>query len=292
MFLDAIENTGATARCCAIFAPSQVGNRAFEEWWGRMQRSAVSPGMARQLIEMIARDRSAAVLPDDPGPDAGHPPARRPLHPGRARSRGRRADPRGALHRVPRRRTPTAGLEAPALDDVEEFLTGRRRRRRDRPRAGDGDVHRHRRLHRARRAARRRPLARRCSHEHHDDRPHRARALAGHRGQDDRRRLPRHLRRSGPRGPLRARDRRRGRALGLERARRPAHRRVRARRRRRGRDRRPHRRARDGQRRGRARCSPRARSRTSSSARAAVRGPRPARAKGVPDEWRLYALER
>ena len=45
-FLDAIENHWGDGTLMSLYAPSQVGNRAFEEWWGRMQRSAVSPGMA------------------------------------------------------------------------------------------------------------------------------------------------------------------------------------------------------------------------------------------------------
>ena len=44
LFLDAIENHWGDGTLLSVFAPSQVGNRAFEEWWGRMQRSAVSPG--------------------------------------------------------------------------------------------------------------------------------------------------------------------------------------------------------------------------------------------------------
>ena len=54
--------------------------------------------------------------------------------------------------------------------------------------------------------------------------------LARARGQDDRRRFPRDVRRAGASGPLRRRDRRSGEAAGAERPRGPAHGRVRARR--------------------------------------------------------------
>jgi pimeloyl-ACP methyl ester carboxylesterase/class 3 adenylate cyclase len=37
------------------FAPSRVGDPAFEEWWASVQRNGASPGMARQLFAMFAR---------------------------------------------------------------------------------------------------------------------------------------------------------------------------------------------------------------------------------------------
>ena len=46
-----------------LWAPSQIGNRAFEEWSARMQRSAVSPGTARQLLDMLSQTDLRAVLP-------------------------------------------------------------------------------------------------------------------------------------------------------------------------------------------------------------------------------------
>ena len=208
-FLDAIENHWGDGTLLLVYAPSQVGNRGFEEWWGRMQRSAVSPGMARQLMEMIAQTDLHGAAADDPGADAGHPPARTiayiPVELGREVGA---ADPRRPLRRVSRARTPTAGSTRRRSTDVEEFLTGRRRRPGGRPRAGHRDVHRHRRLDRARLAARRRPLADAAGRAQRR-RPRRARALARHRGQDDRRRVPGHVRRPGARRALRGGDRRR-----------------------------------------------------------------------------------
>ncbi len=61
--LDAIENGWGDGTLVSLFAPSQVGNPMFVEWWGRLQRSAVSPGMARKLMEMNARTNLRAVLP-------------------------------------------------------------------------------------------------------------------------------------------------------------------------------------------------------------------------------------
>jgi class 3 adenylate cyclase len=62
-YLDAIENHWGDGTLITIFAPSQIGNPAFEEWWARMQRSSVSPGMARQLMQMISQTDLRAVLP-------------------------------------------------------------------------------------------------------------------------------------------------------------------------------------------------------------------------------------
>jgi len=60
---DAIERSWDEGTRVSLFVPSQIDNRAFVEWWGRMQRSAVSPGMARRLMEMTAQTNLRAILP-------------------------------------------------------------------------------------------------------------------------------------------------------------------------------------------------------------------------------------
>ncbi len=60
--LDAIENRWGDGTLVAVFAPSQLDNREFVQWWGRMQRSAVSPGMARKLLQMSAQTNLRDVL--------------------------------------------------------------------------------------------------------------------------------------------------------------------------------------------------------------------------------------
>ena len=61
--LDAIESGWGDGTLVSLYAPSQVDNREFVEWWGRMQRSAVSPGMARKLMEMTQQTSLRDVLP-------------------------------------------------------------------------------------------------------------------------------------------------------------------------------------------------------------------------------------
>jgi class 3 adenylate cyclase len=61
--LGEIESNWGDGALVSLFAPSQMDNREFVEWWGRMQRSAVSPGMARKLMDMTAHTNLRAVLP-------------------------------------------------------------------------------------------------------------------------------------------------------------------------------------------------------------------------------------
>ena len=138
-----------------LYAPSQAGNPAFAEWWARMQRSAVSPGMARQLMEMIIQTDLRAVLLMIGAPTLV------------THMRGDRVVPvdlgREVAELIPRARflvypgeDAYAWAKETGLDDIEEFLTGRRNAlaARARPRPGHRHVHRHRRLDRARLTAR------------------------------------------------------------------------------------------------------------------------------------------
>jgi len=123
--LDEIEHDWGNGTLVSVFAPSQTGNAEFVAWWGRMQRSAVSPGMARKLMEMTAQTNLRAILPTISVPTL-------------------------VLHRTGDRVVPVecgrevAGLipgarfieydgedaymwcDNPGLSDIEEFLTGRR----------------------------------------------------------------------------------------------------------------------------------------------------------------------
>jgi class 3 adenylate cyclase len=61
--LDELEASWGDGALVSLFAPSQLGNPEFVRWWGRMQRSAASPGMARKLRQMIGSTNLRAVLP-------------------------------------------------------------------------------------------------------------------------------------------------------------------------------------------------------------------------------------
>jgi class 3 adenylate cyclase/pimeloyl-ACP methyl ester carboxylesterase len=63
LYIDAIENHWGDGTLLELYAPSRADDPVFREWWGRMQRSAVSPGMARQLMAMIAETDLTGVLP-------------------------------------------------------------------------------------------------------------------------------------------------------------------------------------------------------------------------------------
>jgi class 3 adenylate cyclase len=124
-FLDAIENHWGDGTLMQVFAPSQIGNPAFEEWWGRMQRSAVSPGMARQLMDMIADTDLRGVLPTIQAPTlVMHCTGDRyiPVEMGREVAQ---LIPGARFIEYPGEDN-YGWVDSPALDDVEEFLTGRR----------------------------------------------------------------------------------------------------------------------------------------------------------------------
>jgi class 3 adenylate cyclase len=123
---EAIDHGWGDGTLIRLWAPSQVGNAAFERWWARMQRSAVSPGMARQLFEMISQTDLRGVLPTIRVPTLV-------LHQ-RDNSYvgielGRQVAsliPGARFYECPGTDT-YAWIDDTALDEVEEFLTGRRR---------------------------------------------------------------------------------------------------------------------------------------------------------------------
>jgi class 3 adenylate cyclase len=63
IILDAVENRWGDGTLLEIFAPSQIGNAAFEHWWERYQRGAASPSTARRILEMTTEIDLSAILP-------------------------------------------------------------------------------------------------------------------------------------------------------------------------------------------------------------------------------------
>jgi class 3 adenylate cyclase len=62
-FLEIIEERWGEGALLPVYAPSRVGDRQFEEWWARYERSVASPGMARKLLELSLEQDLHSVLP-------------------------------------------------------------------------------------------------------------------------------------------------------------------------------------------------------------------------------------
>jgi class 3 adenylate cyclase/pimeloyl-ACP methyl ester carboxylesterase len=123
--LEAIEHSWGDGALVSLFAPSQVGNREFVQWWGRLQRSSVSPGMARKLMEMTAQTNLRAVLPSIRVPTLVlHVTGDRvvPVEAGREVA----ALIPGARFVEHDGEDAYAWIDPPWMLEIEEFLTGRR----------------------------------------------------------------------------------------------------------------------------------------------------------------------
>jgi class 3 adenylate cyclase/pimeloyl-ACP methyl ester carboxylesterase len=125
VYLDAIEHSWGDGTLIQLYAPSKIGNRAFEEWWGRMQRSAVSPGMARALMGMISETDLRAVLPTIRVPTlVTHVSGDRVVSVEFGREVARMIE--GAKFIEYPGEDAYMWSNPAGLDDIEEFLTGRR----------------------------------------------------------------------------------------------------------------------------------------------------------------------
>ena len=124
-YLDAIENHWGDGTLIRIFAPSQVGNHAFEEWWARMQRSSVSPGMARQLMQMISETDLRAVLPTIRVPTLVLHQSKDQYIPVELGREVASLIPGARFIERPGEDT-YSWIDPEGLDDVEEFITGGR----------------------------------------------------------------------------------------------------------------------------------------------------------------------
>jgi class 3 adenylate cyclase len=61
--LDVVENHWGEGMLMPLFAPSQIGNKRFEDWWARYERASVSPSMVRKLLDVSMRTDLRGVLP-------------------------------------------------------------------------------------------------------------------------------------------------------------------------------------------------------------------------------------
>ena len=129
-FLDVIENHWGEGRMLPLLVPSRVGDRRFEEWWMRYERASASAAMTRRIIDLFVQTDLRGVLPSVRVPTLVlHSTDNRlvPVELGRevaALIPGARfvEIPGGDLYGW-------ADPTNPGHDEIEEFLTGHRRQR-------------------------------------------------------------------------------------------------------------------------------------------------------------------
>jgi class 3 adenylate cyclase/pimeloyl-ACP methyl ester carboxylesterase len=130
LMLEMIENHWGEGGFVSLFAPSREGDSRFVEWWTRFERACVTPSMARKLIDLNLQTDLSGVLTAIRVPTLVLQQSDSPLVPLEA---GREA---AAL--IPNARFVEApgtdcynwpGGEDPETDLIEEFLTGRKPRR-------------------------------------------------------------------------------------------------------------------------------------------------------------------
>jgi class 3 adenylate cyclase len=131
--LEALEHYGE-GRFVEIYAPSQVGNSQFEAWWARFERGVASPGMARKILELVLQSDIDAILPTIRVPTLVIHRSDDKLVPIElSRDLARRIPDARFVELPGTDNYPWTGDWArevqPLLDEVEEFLTGERRSR-------------------------------------------------------------------------------------------------------------------------------------------------------------------
>ena len=130
-FLDIIENHWGEGRMLAMFAPSRLGDRRFEEWWTRFERASTSPAMARKLIEFNLQTDLRGILGTIRVPTLVFARADDPLIPLELVRETAALIPGARFVEMPG--TDAYGwpeaADSPATDEIEEFLTGHRRPR-------------------------------------------------------------------------------------------------------------------------------------------------------------------
>jgi class 3 adenylate cyclase len=125
--LDLIENHWGEGRFAQLFAPERARDERFADWWARFERACVSPLMARRLVDLNAHADVTGVLPTIRVPTLVLIRRDNPLVPVAAA--------RVAASLIPDARVVEAdgadlynwpGANDPEMDLIEEFLTGRR----------------------------------------------------------------------------------------------------------------------------------------------------------------------
>jgi len=128
--LEIIENHWGEGHLLPLFAPGRVSDPRFSEWWARFERGAASPAMARKLIELNMHTDLRAVLPTVRVPTLVLHQTDNPLIPVELGRETAALIPGAKFREFPGTDVyGWPGGDDPAMDEVEEFLTGRRRPR-------------------------------------------------------------------------------------------------------------------------------------------------------------------
>jgi class 3 adenylate cyclase len=127
LMLEMIEEHWGEGRFVSLFAPSRAEDPRFVEWWTRFERACVTPSMARKLIDLNLRSDLSGVLPVIRVPTLVLQQRDNPMVPLEAG--------RDAAALIPGARfveaTGSDSYDWPGGDDpetnlIEEFLTGRK----------------------------------------------------------------------------------------------------------------------------------------------------------------------
>jgi class 3 adenylate cyclase len=125
--LELIENHWGEGQFARLYAPERARDPQFAEWWARFERSAVSPSIARQLVDMSVQVDLSGVLSAIRVPTLVLYRTGNRLIP--------LAAARAVADAIPNARFVEAagvdlyfwpGADDPETDLIEEFLTGRR----------------------------------------------------------------------------------------------------------------------------------------------------------------------
>jgi class 3 adenylate cyclase len=123
--LEAISASWGDGALVSLYAPSKAGDPDFVEWWGRLQRSALSPGMARRLMQMSMQTNLRDVLPTIQVPTLVCHASGDRVVPARYGREVAELIP-GARFVEYDSEDAYGWTDAPFLAELEEFLTGRR----------------------------------------------------------------------------------------------------------------------------------------------------------------------
>jgi class 3 adenylate cyclase len=128
--LDVIENHWGEGTLVSIFAPERAKDPRFADWWTRFERAAVSPAMARKLVAFNMDTDLRAVLPSVRVPTLVLHQSDNSLVPVALGRETAGLIPGARFMEFPGTDVyGWPGADDPAMDEIEEFLTGRRRPR-------------------------------------------------------------------------------------------------------------------------------------------------------------------